>query len=57
LLQYLCFNKDEAAQKIMLEPMPKEAFIDIAELPASPEFLISNVARNITAQTIVIDDG
>jgi 3-hydroxybutyrate dehydrogenase len=43
--------------KIMLEPMPKKAFIEIDELAESVDFLISRAARNITAQAIVLDGG
>ncbi|WJG08041.1 3-hydroxybutyrate dehydrogenase [Aliiglaciecola sp. LCG003] len=47
----------EVIDKIMLEPMPKKAFISIDELAASAAFLISDGARNMTAQTLVIDGG
>jgi 3-hydroxybutyrate dehydrogenase len=41
----------------MLEPMPKKAFIEMDELGATAAFLLSDAARNITAQTLVIDGG
>lgn len=50
-------SEDDVINKIMLEPMPKKSFIEIDELAASTEFLISPSARNITAQTLVIDGG
>lgn len=50
-------SEEEVINKIMLEPMPKKAFIDIDELSASAAFLIADTARNITAQTIVLDGG
>ncbi len=50
-------SEQEVVEKIMLEPMPKKAFIEIDELAASAAFLIADSARNITAQTIVLDGG
>jgi 3-hydroxybutyrate dehydrogenase len=50
-------SEQEVIDKIMLEPMPKKAFITIEEIMATVEFLISHAARNITGQTIVIDGG
>lgn len=50
-------SEQDVINKIMLEPMPKKAFIDIDELAASAAFLIQDTARNITAQTIVLDGG
>jgi len=50
-------SEQEVIDKIMLEPMPKKAFITIEEIAAAVEFLISHAARNITGQTIVIDGG
>jgi 3-hydroxybutyrate dehydrogenase len=44
-------------EKIMLEPMPKKAFISIEELAGTAEFLLSPAAKNITAQTLVLDGG
>jgi 3-hydroxybutyrate dehydrogenase len=49
--------EDEVIQRIMLEPMPKKAFITIEEVAAAIEYLISPFARNITGQTITIDGG
>lgn len=50
-------SEEDVINKIMLEPMPKKSFIEIDELAQSAEFLISNAARNITAQAIVLDGG
>ncbi len=50
-------SEEEVINKIMLEPMPKKAFISIEELAATASFLITDNARNITAQTFIIDGG
>lgn len=50
-------SEQEVIDKIMLEPMPKKAFITTEEIAGAVEFLISPAARNITGQTIVIDGG
>jgi 3-hydroxybutyrate dehydrogenase len=50
-------TEEEVIQRIMLEPMPKKAFITIEEVAGAIEFLISPAARNITGQTITIDGG
>ena len=50
-------SEQDVIEKIMLEPMPKKAFISIEEVAATVEFLISPAARNITGQTITIDGG
>jgi 3-hydroxybutyrate dehydrogenase len=50
-------SENEVINKIMLEPMPKRAFITIEEVAATVEFLMSDFARNITGQTITIDGG
>jgi 3-hydroxybutyrate dehydrogenase len=50
-------SETEVVNKIMLEPMPKKAFIEMDELGATAAFLIADTARNITAQTMVIDGG
>ena len=49
--------EEEVINKIMLEPMPKKAFITVEEVAATIEFLVSSAARNITGQTITIDGG
>lgn len=50
-------SEEDVVNKIMLEPMPKKNFIDVAELAATTEFLISDAAKNMTAQTLVLDGG
>ncbi|MCW8091425.1 3-hydroxybutyrate dehydrogenase [Alteromonas sp. ASW11-130] len=50
-------SEDDVINKIMLEPMPKKAFISIDELAATASFLISDNARNITGQTMILDGG
>jgi 3-hydroxybutyrate dehydrogenase len=50
-------SEQEVIDKIMLQPMPKKAFISIEEIAATVRFLMSREARNITGQTIVIDGG
>jgi len=50
-------SEAEVIQKIMLEPMPKKAFITVAEVAGAVEFLMSDAARNITGQTITMDGG
>jgi 3-hydroxybutyrate dehydrogenase len=43
--------------EIMLRPMPKQAFVTIAEIAAAADYLISDAARNVTAQALAIDGG
>lgn len=50
-------SEEDVISEIMLKPMPKGAFISIAELVGISEFLISPEARNITGQPIVVDGG
>lgn len=50
-------SEDEVVNNIMLKPMPKKSFIEIEELAGSCEFLISDYAKNITAQAIALDGG
>ncbi len=50
-------SEQEVIDKIMLEPMPKKAFITVEEIAATAEFLMSDAARNITGQSIVLDGG
>lgn len=49
--------EDEVIDKIMLDPMPKKAFITAEEIAGTISFLMSSHARNITGQIIVIDGG
>lgn len=50
-------SEEEVVNRIMLEPMPKKTFISIEEMTGIVEFLIGPAAKNITAQTIVVDGG
>ncbi|MBV1909848.1 MAG: 3-hydroxybutyrate dehydrogenase [Kangiellaceae bacterium] len=50
-------TEQQVVEQIMLKPMPKKAFIEIEELAGCCEFLMSDYAKNITAQTIVLDGG
>lgn len=50
-------TEQEVVEKIMLEPMPKKSFIDIEELASCAEFLMSESAKNITAQQMILDGG
>ncbi|MEM0912103.1 MAG: 3-hydroxybutyrate dehydrogenase [Pseudomonadota bacterium] len=50
-------SEEDVINKIMLEPMPKKAFITIEELAQTAAFLMSPAARNITGQTMVLDGG
>lgn len=49
--------EDQVIREIMLKPMPKKAFITIEEIASLTQFLMSDIARNITAQAIAIDGG
>jgi len=50
-------SEEDVVNKIMLEPMPKKAFIEISELAQTAHFLISSGAKNITGQTLILDGG
>jgi len=50
-------SEEDVVNKIMLEPMPKKQFISVEELTATAAFLMSNHARNITGQTMILDGG
>jgi 3-hydroxybutyrate dehydrogenase len=48
---------EEVVRRIMLQPMPKQAFITYEEVAAAVEYLMSPLARNVTGQTLTIDGG
>ncbi|GAB2189367.1 3-hydroxybutyrate dehydrogenase [Sessilibacter sp. MAH1] len=48
-------SEEEVVNNIMLQPMPKKSFISIEEMCGAVDFLLSPVARNMTAQAIVLD--
>lgn len=50
-------SEEDVVNKIMLEPMPKKAFIGLDELAETAAFLMGDAARNITGQTLVLDGG
>jgi 3-hydroxybutyrate dehydrogenase len=50
-------SEEDVVNKIMLEPMPKKAFIGIDELAQTAAFLMGNAAKNITGQAIILDGG
>ncbi len=50
-------SEEDVINKIMLEPMPKKAFIEMEELLGAVQFLISDAAKNMTGQTVVLDGG
>jgi 3-hydroxybutyrate dehydrogenase len=50
-------SEDDVINNIMLEPMPKNSFIEMDELLAAVNYLMSNAARNMTGQKLVIDGG
>ncbi len=49
--------EEEVIRRIMLEPMPKKAFITFEEVAAAIKYLGGWTARNITGQTITMDGG
>ncbi len=49
--------EEEVITRIMLEPMPKKAFITFEEIAAAISYLVTPLARNITGQTLTIDGG
>jgi 3-hydroxybutyrate dehydrogenase len=50
-------SEAEVIRRIMLQPMPKQAFITFEEVAAAIEYLMSPLSRNVTGQTITIDGG
>jgi 3-hydroxybutyrate dehydrogenase len=49
--------EQRVVDEIMLQPMPKRAFITFEELGGIVEFLASETARNVTGQWIAVDGG
>lgn len=45
------------AAQIMLAPMPKRRFVAMDEIAGAVDFLLSDAARNVTGQCLVIDGG
>jgi 3-hydroxybutyrate dehydrogenase len=50
-------SEQRVIDEIMLKPMPKKTFVTIDEVVALTEYLLSDAARNVTAQAIAIDGG
>jgi 3-hydroxybutyrate dehydrogenase len=50
-------SEDKVISEIMLAPCPKGVFITQEELNGCVDFLLSDAARNITGQSIVVDGG
>ncbi len=50
-------SAERVVNEIMLKPMPKKAFVTVAEIAALAGYLMSDAARNVTAQAIAIDGG
>ena len=48
-------TEEEVVNDIMLQPMPKKSFISIEEMCGAVDYLLSPVAKNMTAQSIVLD--
>lgn len=49
--------EERVISEIMLKPMPKKAFITIAEIAAAVEYFIGDAARNVTGQALALDGG
>lgn len=50
-------DPEDVVSQVMLKPMPKGVFIGIDEIGGICQFLISDSAKNITGQEIVVDGG
>ncbi|WMS87558.1 3-hydroxybutyrate dehydrogenase [Pleionea litopenaei] len=50
-------SEEDVINTIMLRPMPKKSFIDIAEIAAACDFFAAPIAKNITAQALLLDGG
>ncbi len=48
-------SEEEVINNIMLQPMPKKSFISVEEMCGAVDYLLSPIARNMTAQSIVLD--
>lgn len=49
--------EEQVIREIMLKPMPKRAFVTVAEIAAAAEYFMSDAARNVTGQALAIDGG
>jgi len=50
-------SEEQVINEIMLRPMPKRRFIAMDEIVAAVDYLVSEGARNVTGQCLVIDGG
>jgi len=50
-------SEEDVIQRVMLQPMPKLAFITFEEVAAAIGYLMTPLACNVTGQTIAIDGG
>lgn len=48
---------DQVINEVMLKPMPKKAFISFEELGGTCQFLLSDAAKNMTGQALILDGG
>ncbi len=48
-------SEEDVINDIMLAPMPKKSFISLEEICGTVGYLIGDAARNMTAQTMVLD--
>lgn len=49
--------EEHVIREIMLKPMPKKAFITIAEIAVAVDYFLSDAAKNVTAQALALDGG
>lgn len=50
-------SEAQVVDQIMLAPMPKRRFVAMDEIAGAVDFLLSDAARNVTGQCLVIDGG
>jgi len=50
-------SEEQVVNEVMLKPMPKRRFIGMDEIAGAVDFLISEAARNVTGQCLVMDGG
>jgi len=49
--------EEQVVNDIMLAPMPKKQFVSLEELCSTVRYVVSDAARTMTAQAIVLDGG
>lgn len=50
-------TEEQVISEVMLKPMPKKAFISFEELGGTCQFLLSDAAKNMTGQALILDGG